>query len=98
MHKLPITLPLAAHVLDTVAEENLVVKWAPQPGGAIKVLHIEDDPSVLRAIARALSLRGYEVFSAATRGEALRHLEVRGFRPDIILTDYVLGEGFTGDM
>lgn len=71
-----------------------VITPARQPG-AIKVLCIEDDPSVARALARVLRLQGFEVASAATRDEVVRHLEVKGFRPDLILTDFQLGLGFT---
>jgi CheY-like chemotaxis protein len=62
------------------------------------VLHIEDDPSVARSVARALRLGGHEVVSVATREEALQQLEVHGLRPDVILTDFQLGVGITGDM
>jgi CheY-like chemotaxis protein len=71
---------------------------AQQVGGAIKVLHIEDDPGVARCIARVLRACGYEVASAATRNEAMQHLDVHGFRPDVILTDYQLERGVTGDV
>ena len=70
---------------------------APRLGGAIKVLHIEDDPSLARCIARVLRASGFEVASAATRDEAIQHLGVHGFRPDVILTDYQLEMGVTGD-
>jgi DNA-binding response OmpR family regulator len=71
---------------------------APRPRAAIKVLHIEDDPSVAACIARALRASGIEVASAATRDEAMQHLVVHGFRPDVILTDYQLDLGVTGDV
>jgi CheY-like chemotaxis protein len=71
---------------------------APLRGCAIKVLHIEDDPSVARCIARALRASGCKVASAATREEAMQHLEVRGFRPDVILSDFQLEFGVTGDV
>jgi len=64
---------------------------------AIKVLHIEDDPSVARAMARVLRLKGCEVFSAATRDEAMHHVGSDGLRPDLILTDFQLGERFTSE-
>jgi DNA-binding response OmpR family regulator len=66
-------------------------------GRAIRVLHIEDDASVARCIARVLRASGFEVASAATRDEALQHLELHGFRPDLILTDYQLERGVKGD-
>jgi len=65
----------------------------------LKVLHIEDDPSVARSIGRALRLKGYEVVSAASRDEAIERITVRGFRPDLILTDFDLGQRCcTGDI
>jgi DNA-binding response OmpR family regulator len=67
-----------------------VVAPATQPG-ANRILHIEDDPSVAQSVARVLRLRGFEVASAATREEVVRHLEVNGFNPDLILTDLQLG-------
>jgi len=70
---------------------------APPAGRPIKVLHIEDDPSVARSMARVLRLQGYEVTSAATRDEAMQQLELQGLRPDLILTDSQLGMGLTGD-
>jgi CheY-like chemotaxis protein len=63
----------------------------------ITVLLIEDDPSVSHAMTRLLRLKGYEVVSAATRGEALRQVEVHGLRPDLILTDFHLPMGTRGD-
>ena len=67
-------------------------------GRTIKVLHIEDDPGVARSIARALRANGCEVASAAACHEALQHLDVNGFRPDVIVTDYQLEMGVTGDV
>ena len=48
-------------------------------------------------MARALRLRGFEVASAATRDEVIRHLQVNGFSPDLILTDFQLGPEFTAE-
>jgi PAS domain S-box-containing protein len=85
--------------LETSVPEELIPVPIPAPraGGAIKVLHIEDDPSVARSMARVLRLEGYEVASAATHDEAMQHLEVHGLRPDLILTDSQLRMGFTSD-
>jgi CheY-like chemotaxis protein len=62
----------------------------------IKVFHIEDDPSVARAVARLLRLRGYEVVSASSGHEAIQLVE-DGLIPDLILTDYCLPLQMTGD-
>jgi CheY-like chemotaxis protein len=100
----------AARVMDkTLADINrlemgiaermqpALLMTAPRPAGGMKVLHIEDDPSVARSMARLLRLQGYEVASAATRDEVMHHLEVNGLRPDLILTDSQLRMGLTGD-
>jgi two-component system, sensor histidine kinase len=84
--------------VDKHASVDMAAPLIPAPRlGGIKVLHIEDDLSVARSIARALRARGCEVASAATRDEAMQHL-ARGFRPDLILTDYQLELGVTGDI
>jgi CheY-like chemotaxis protein len=62
----------------------------------VKVLHIEDDPSVARAVARLLRIQGYEVTSAASGAEAVQVVE-NGLVPDVILTDYHLPFEMTGD-
>ena len=86
-------------VTDVAAKQIQTTVFIPAPlaGSAIKVLHIEDDPSVARSMARLLRLQGYEVASAATHDEAMQHLELHGLRPDLILTDSQLGMGLTGD-
>lgn len=62
----------------------------------IKVFHIEDDPSVARATARLLGLRGYEVISASSGHEAIQLVE-DGLIPDLIVTDYCLPLQMTGE-
>ncbi len=64
---------------------------------AIKILHIEDDPGIARSMEMLLRLEGYEVIGAAARDEALQRVEVEGLRPDLILSDFQLPMGFTGD-
>jgi CheY-like chemotaxis protein len=62
----------------------------------VVVMHIEDDPSVARAVARLLRIRGYEVVSAVSSDAAI-HLVEAGLVPDLILTDYRLPQDITGD-
>jgi PAS domain S-box-containing protein len=69
---------------------------APASSGA-KVLHIEDDPGVATSMAMLLRLEGYEIISAASRDEAIQHVADHGLRPDLILCDYQLPMGHTGD-
>lgn len=86
--------------METGTEEKMrppLLMTASRTVGGTNVLHIEDDPSVARSMARLLRLHGYEVASAATRDEVTHHLEVNGLRPDLILTDSQLRLGVTGD-
>jgi two-component system CheB/CheR fusion protein len=48
-------------------------------------------------MAMLLRLEGYDVVSAASRDEALHHVTIEGLRPDLILCDYQLPLGITGD-
>ncbi len=68
-----------------------------RPVAVTRVLHIEDDPGILRSMAMVLRLEGYEVIGAASRDEALEQVAVHGLRPDLILSDFQLPMGFTGD-
>jgi CheY-like chemotaxis protein len=61
-----------------------------------KVLHIEDDPGVARAVARLLIIHGYEVASVASGAGAVQAVE-NGLIPDVILADYHLPFTMTGD-
>ena len=50
-----------------------------------RVLVIDDEPQILRALRINLSVRGYEVLTAATGTEALKLAAER--RPDVIVLD-----------
>jgi PAS domain S-box-containing protein len=93
------TLQLARGIASALPLEVLPTPaLIPAPAsGAFKVLHIEDDPGVARSMAMLLRLEGYHVVSAASRDEALQHVDVHGLRPDLILSDYQLPMGYTGD-
>lgn len=79
-----------------MTDEPEPTRDAPEHGAAIKILYIEDDPSVARAMARLLRLHGYEVISAVSGDEAIQLVE-DGLIPDLILTDYCLPLQMTGD-
>lgn len=76
---------------------RVAIPMPAPPAGAPRVLHIEDDPAVARAIALLLRLEGYEVLSAATRDEAMRYIKGPTPPPDLVLSDYRLPMGFRGD-
>jgi two-component system, chemotaxis family, CheB/CheR fusion protein len=80
-----------------LADEPTSIWLSKRREGAIKLLYIEDNAGVARSMARLLRLHGFDVVSAATRDEAMQHVEIRGLHPDLILTDFELPNGFTGD-
>ena len=78
-------------------EEGGRTSGPPSAETPIRVLHIEDDLSVVHAVGRLLRLNGYAVRSGATRIEVLSHFDIDGWRPDIILADYQLADGATSE-
>lgn len=52
----------------------------------IRILIVDDEPQVLRALLRLLTRRGFEVTLAGSGDEALKQLE--GARPHLVLSDY----------
>ncbi|MDO6585298.1 PAS-domain containing protein [Salipiger sp. 1_MG-2023] len=61
------------------------------------VLLIENDPDVLYAFTGKLEQWGASVFAARSIDEALGHVRDMGMAPDIVLADYQLDDGETGD-
>ncbi|MGR3375904.1 PAS-domain containing protein [Salipiger abyssi] len=61
------------------------------------VLVIENDPDVLYAFTSKLEQWGASVLAARSTEEALVHLRDMGMPPDIVLADYQLDDGDTGD-
>jgi len=61
---------------------------------AARILVVEDQPVPREVLAKILSRDGYEVEAAASVHEAL---EIgRSFRPDLLLTDWLLPENMNG--
>lgn len=59
------------------------------------VLHIEDEPAVRRAMAMLLGTEGYTVSSAANGPQAICRI-AEGFRPDLLIVDFDLGDAMNG--
>lgn len=94
------TVQLARGVVAAEVSAQVLAPPALAPvlrTGAIKILHIEDDPGIARSMEMLLRLEGYEVIGAASRDEAFQRVEAEGLRPDLILSDFQLPMGFTGD-
>ena len=77
---------------------------APQPSATVasapqtrkpRVLLVEDDPGVRDATRMLLKVEGYRVTAVSSGSEALRSAR-EGGRPDLLITDYHLGEGELG--
>jgi len=51
-----------------------------------RVLIVDDEPEVAKALRRMLTRRGFEVDVATSAQEGLAHLEA--FSPDIVISDY----------
>lgn len=62
-----------------------------------RILYIEDHPAVRQSIATLLSIEGYEVSAVSNGEEALRAINQLHLEPDIIISDFHLPAGETGD-
>lgn len=65
------------------------------PAKKIAILTADDDPQILRLVARNLQLEGYDVVTAIDGQEALEHLEAQKF--DLAILDVMMPklDGFT---
>ncbi|NPU98309.1 MAG: response regulator [Candidatus Omnitrophica bacterium] len=70
------------------AQEEIVIPQALSSGGHILV--VEDDMSVRNLVKILLSSLGYTVTIAANGDEALRLVEKKGVKPDLVITDVVM--------
>jgi PAS domain S-box-containing protein len=80
---LPATMEAAS-----VPRQRGETRAAPAPGlRGTRVLLVEDDPSLRRALERMLTRLECRVTAAASGDEALRQVETGGLVPDLLLTD-----------
>jgi two-component system, sensor histidine kinase len=88
-------LPAAGH--QPVKEHRAAVSPVSEPRQVheARVLLVEDNSSVRRAMCRLLGLEGYYVTPVASLSEALQHVEA-GNAVDLLICDYHLGGGETG--
>src|SRR5918993_2259850 len=77
---------------DNVAERDATLRnvlgRSPTPGTSPEILIVEDDASILNALAYNLSRQGFAVHKALDGAEALKL--TRQLRPDLILLDLML--------
>ena len=67
----------------------------PPRADKVRVLLVEDDAAVRDATRLLLRVEGYEVIAVASLGQALQNAH-NGASPDVLVTDYHLGEAETG--
>lgn len=84
------------------AQATVIVERPAQParaptGGVGRILYIEDHPGVRQSIATLLGIEGYEVVAVATGAEALRAVHEGRIQPQMIISDFHLPAGETGE-
>lgn len=67
----------------------------PYPGALTKVLVVDDEPQIRRALSLNLGARGYEIFEADSGERAIQ--DAAAHHPDVVLLDLGLG-GMDGIM
>lgn len=87
-------LPRARAQAAAAPPEAASAPPAPAPGSGAHVLLVEDDASVRDATAMLLRVEGYRVTAVATLADA--EGAVREAAPQLLITDYHLGEGVLG--
>ncbi|MEO8313955.1 MAG: ATP-binding protein [Pseudomonadota bacterium] len=95
-----VTVPRAV-VKDQPTRESMHrpmrhAKDALKEGRSARVLLIDDDEVVRTAINMVLSLEGYDVIAASGSDDAVSRCVQTG-RPDLILSDFDLGDGQSGE-
>lgn len=86
------TITLLLTALDEV-EEPTEPTAPPPPDRGLRVLLVEDQEGVRRAVTRMLELMGFGVISAGGREEACRIVDDRDEQFDLVLSDVILGDG-----
>jgi CheY-like chemotaxis protein len=88
-----IRLPLAAALSLNISELPLIAGSAARPHAAVtgRILLVDDHTDTLWSMKRLLSRCGYEVLTAGSCAEALRHACQHG--PDVIISDIGLPDG-----
>lgn len=88
---LELRLPVEAPVYDSESEVDLTRRPSAPPRGEMRILLVDDDPSIHRALTRGLSVLGH-VQSVRSMASAVELIE-GGAQFDAILSDLVMPEG-----
>ena len=84
-------LPVEAPVYDSESEVDLSQRASAPPRGEMRILLVDDDPSIHRALTRGLSVLGV-VQSVRSMPSAVELIE-GGATFDVILADLIMPEG-----
>ncbi len=87
-------LPIGVTQTSGSAVELAKVPAAAAPAGRRHVLLVEDDAAVRDATRMLLKVEGYCVTAVSSLGEALQ--SAKAHAPDLLVTDYHLGDGQLG--
>lgn len=77
----------------SLAREPAAPPTAGSPG---KILYVEDDPGVRDSIAMLLELEGYDVVAFSNGADAVEAVATHAIAPDILISDFHLPGGDTG--
>jgi PAS domain S-box-containing protein len=83
-------------VTDPKALDEAATEAPPPQGGHETILVVEDEMPVRDFVSRLLTASGYEVLTAATGTEALDVWRENRDRIDVLFTDMIMPDGFSG--
>jgi CheY-like chemotaxis protein len=80
-----------------LAEEPAAATPPMRSAGVGRILYVESDPGVRQSITMLLGIEGYKVAAVSNGEEALNIIASRGIDPQIIISDFHLPAGETGE-
>jgi CheY-like chemotaxis protein len=83
-------------VADTITPVQVRAEAPPARGGSETILVVEDEIPVREFVSRLLKSSGYEVLTAASGIEALAVWREDHERIDMLITDMIMPDGFSG--
>ena len=88
------TLPISTSPTSTSPRMRPAREDQLEATPALRILAVDDEPTLAGLMGRVLSAEGHEVVTATTPEAALEHLEAGRF--DLLITDLGLGTGMNG--
>lgn len=91
-----VTIPASGNAVVKQVERTTHNDTDPVEDATIII--IDDDPQVLKAHGLLFELKGYTIMTASSGNDAAEQMKNREVPPSVIITDYYLGRGETGDV